>query len=223
MMGGYLNQEECTPTMNPLEWSFPIAVTWLILFGIILCRAGGTFLLGRLARTGIRKIERVDRLMSGPKYRKAESMIERFGAPVIAVSFIMIGVQTVLNLAAGTTGMSYRRYIPALAVGGAMWATIYSTVGLIGFKALAAGYQAAPGLTIGVAVCFVLAIAGLVIGLKKPRTSAEAADETETEPALGDEPAVGDDTGSPTLGLPTCRVRPHRVRPHWWAPGRTGP
>ncbi|WP_258233990.1 DedA family protein [Brevibacterium oceani] len=180
--------------MNPLEWSFPIAVTWLILFGIILARAGGTFLLGRLARTGIRKIERVDRLMSGPKYRKAESMIERFGAPVIAVSFIMIGVQTVLNLAAGTTGMSYRRYIPALAVGGAMWATIYSTVGLIGFKALAAGYQAAPGLTIGVAVCFVLAIAGLVIGLKKPRASAEETDGAETEPALGD------DTGSAHTG-----------------------
>ena len=61
--------------MNPLNWSFPIAVTWLILFGIILARAGGTFLLGRLARTGIRRIERVDRMMSGPKYRKAETMI----------------------------------------------------------------------------------------------------------------------------------------------------
>ena len=161
--------------MNPLHWSFPIAVTWLILFGIILARAGGTFLLGRLARTGLRRIDRVDRLMSGPKYRKAEFMIERFGAPVIAVSFLMIGIQTVLNLAAGTTGMSCRRYLPALAVGGAMWATIYSTVGLIGFKALVAGYQATPGLSVGLAVVFVLAIVGLVIGLKKPAPSAEAA------------------------------------------------
>lgn len=166
--------------MNPLEWSFPIAVTWLIMFGIIIARAGGTFLLGRLARTGIRKIERVDTIMSGPKYRKAEGMIERFGAPVIAVSFLMIGVQTVLNLAAGTTGMSYRRYLPALAVGGAMWATIYSTVGLIGFKALAAGYEAAPGLTIGLSVCFALAIVGLVIGLKKPNAPAEAAAQSGT-------------------------------------------
>jgi membrane protein DedA with SNARE-associated domain len=167
--------------MNPLEWSFPIAVTWLIMFGIIIARAGGTFLLGRLARTGIRKIERVDKIMSGPKYRKAEGMIERFGAPVIAVSFLMIGVQTVLNLAAGTTGMSYRRYIPALAVGGAAWATIYSTVGLIGFKAVAAGYKAAPGLTIGLAICFVLAIVGLFIGLKKPNETAEAADRSRTD------------------------------------------
>lgn len=172
--------------MNPLDWSFPIAVTWLILYGIIILRAGGTFLLGRLARTGIRKIERVDKIMSGSKYRKAESMIERFGAPVIAVSFLTVGVQTVLNLAAGTTGMSYRRYIPALAVGGAMWATIYSTVGLLGFKALAAGYEAAPGLTIGLVVCFVVAIIGLVIGLRKP-AGPEAAAESD---------AAADETGS---------------------------
>src|SRR5699024_11844022 len=87
------------PAMNPLNWSFPIAVTWLILFGIILARAGGTFLLGRLARTGIRRIERVDRMMSGPKYWKAEANIERYGAPVMAVSLLMIGIPTVFHLA----------------------------------------------------------------------------------------------------------------------------
>lgn len=163
--------------MNPLEWSLPIAVTWLILFGIILARAGGTFLLGRLARRGIRKIERVDTIMSGPKYRKAESLIERYGAPVIAVSFLMIGVQTVLNLAAGTSGMSYRRYIPALVVGGSLWALIYSTVGLIGFKALATAYTVEPGLTVGLGACFVLAIVGLVIGLKKKDEQTETAVE----------------------------------------------
>src|SRR5699024_9538667 len=75
--------------------------------------------------------------------------------------------------------MSYRRYLPALAVGGAMWATIYSTVGLIGFKALAAGYQAAPGLTVGLAVCFAVAVVGLVIGLKKPHETSGAAAESE--------------------------------------------
>ena len=99
----------------------------------------------------------------------------------------MIGIQTVLNLAAGTTGMSYRRYLPALAVGGAMWATIYSTVGLIGFKALAAGYQAAPGLTVGLAVCFALAVVGLVIGLKKPHETSEAAAESEASIGPGAE------------------------------------
>ncbi|MCD1285204.1 MULTISPECIES: VTT domain-containing protein [unclassified Brevibacterium] len=170
--------------MNPLDWSFPIAVTWLILFGIILARAGGTYLLGRLARTGIRKINRVDKIMSGSKYRRAEEMIDRFGAPVIALSFLMIGVQTVLNLAAGTSAMRLRRYLPALVVGGSLWALIYSTVGLIGFKALARAYEVAPGLTIGVGACFVLAIGGLFIGLrKKDGTPAAEAPDAEAETA----------------------------------------
>ena len=103
--------------MNPLDWSFPIAVTWLIMFGIIIFRAGGTFLLGRFARKGIRKFDRVEKIMSGRKYRRAEDTIDRYGAPVVALSFLTVGLQTVVNLAAGTTGMRYRRYVPALAVG----------------------------------------------------------------------------------------------------------
>lgn len=110
-------------------------------------------------------------------------MIERFGAPVIAVSFLMVGVQTVLNLAAGTSGMSYRRYLPALAVGGSLWALIYSTVGLIGFKALAIAYEQAPGLTVGLGAFFVLAIVGLIIGLKrKDESSAEQSEREVTSP-----------------------------------------
>ena len=159
--------------MNPLVWSFPIAVTWLIMFGIIICRAGGTFLLGRLARKGIRRFDRIEKIMSGPKYRRAEDTIDRFGAPVVALSFLTVGLQTVVNLAAGSTGMRYRRYVPALAVGGSLWALIYSTVGFLGFKAVAKAYQAEPGLTVGLALVFVVAIIGLFIGLRKDRTPAE--------------------------------------------------
>ena len=159
--------------MNPLDWSFPIAVTWLIMFGIIICRAGGTFLLGRLARKGIRRFDRIEKIMSGSKYRRAEDTIDRFGAPVVALSFLTVGLQTVVNLATGTTGMRYRRYVPALAVGGSLWALIYSTVGFLGFKAVAKAYQAEPGLTVGLALVFVVAIIGLVIGLRKDRTPAE--------------------------------------------------
>lgn len=161
--------------MNPLDWSFPIAVTWLIMFGIIICRAGGTFLLGRLARKGIRRFDRIEKIMSGSKYRRAEDTIDRFGAPVVALSFLTVGLQTVVNLAAGSTGMRYRRYVPALAVGGSLWALIYSTVGFLGFKAVAKAYQAEPGLTVGLALVFVVAIIGLVIGLRKDRTPAEEA------------------------------------------------
>ncbi|WP_166824087.1 DedA family protein [Brevibacterium limosum] len=164
--------------MNPLDWSFPIAVTWLIMFGIIICRAGGTFLLGRFARKGIRKFDRVEKIMAGPKYRRAEDTIDRFGASVVALSFLTVGLQTVVNLAAGTTGMRYRRYVPALVIGGSLWALIYSTVGFLGFKAVARAYQAEPGLTVGLGLVFVVAVVGLLIGLRKDRSPAEEAAAT---------------------------------------------
>lgn len=186
--------------MNPLDWSFPVAVTWLILFGIILARAGGTYLLGRLARNGIRRIDRVDRLMSGRKYRKAEAMINRYGSPVIALSFLTVGLQTVLNLAAGTSGMSARRYIPALIIGGSAWALVYSTVGFLGFQALAKAYALAPGLTVGLVACFALAVAGLIIGLKRKDDPAQmdyasdpdAADSGDAADADGADADTGD-------------------------------
>lgn len=198
--------------MNPLDWSFPVAVTWLILFGIILARAGGTYLLGRLARNGIRRIDRVDRLMSGRKYRKAEAMINRYGSPVIALSFLTVGLQTVLNLAAGTSGMSARRYIPALIIGGSAWALVYSTVGFLGFQALARAYALAPGLTVGLVACFVLAIAGLIIGLKRKDDpagmdyasdpdAADSGDAADADCADADSGDVGDaDAGAAGAG-----------------------
>ncbi|QQT68105.1 VTT domain-containing protein [Brevibacterium casei] len=197
--------------MNPLDWSLPIAVTWLILFGIILARAGGTYLLGRLARKGMQRIDRVERIMSGPRYRRAEAMIERFGAPVVAVSFLTVGLQTVVNLAAGTTGMSARRYVPALILGGSLWALIYSTVGLIGFRALAMAYAAAPGLTVGLGVFFVLAIAGLVIGLRR---GDGASDETprDTDETPGGMDAAPGKTGAAPEGTGGTAAGPASAR-----------
>lgn len=198
--------------MNPLDWSLPIAVTWLILFGIILARAGGTYLLGRLARKGMQRIDRVERIMSGPRYRRAEAMIERFGAPVVAVSFLTVGLQTVVNLAAGTTAMSARRYVPALILGGSLWALIYSTVGLIGFRALAMAYAAAPGLTVGLGVFFVLAIAGLVIGLRRGDGSPKSGDGEDPDETPGGMDTAPGKTGAAPEGTGGTAAGPASAR-----------
>lgn len=134
---------------------------WLALFGIILLRAGGTYGLGRLARRGVSRLRRIQLLIDSPRYMKAETVLNRWGAPVVAVSFLTIGFQTLVNLAAGTTRMPLIRYLPALGVGGAAWASVYSTVGFIGFEAVAYVYERAPVLTvvgICVFVCVVLAL-----------------------------------------------------------------
>ena len=61
--------------------------------------------------------------------------MQRWGAPVVTASFLTVGVQTLVNLAAGLARMPLRRYLPALVVGGAIWAFIYATVWTAGLAA----------------------------------------------------------------------------------------
>ena len=63
--------------MDPLTWNLPLLVVWLILYGIILCRAGATYLLGRLARGGLSKSVRIRAALASPEYARAEQRVNR--------------------------------------------------------------------------------------------------------------------------------------------------
>ena len=78
-------------------------------------------------------------LMAKPRFARMQQMVERWGAPVVALSFLTVGIQTLVNLAAGVMRMPLRRYLPALTVGAILWAFLYATVGFATFAALAAG------------------------------------------------------------------------------------
>ncbi|MFF2198416.1 DedA family protein [Streptomyces sp. NPDC058157] len=106
-----------------------IALTAGALYAIVLLRAGGTFAVGWLAGAGARR-SRFAARTSSAKFRRAERAIQRWGAPVVAVSFLTVGLQTAANFLAGSMRMPLPRYLPALFVGGAAWALIYATAGI---------------------------------------------------------------------------------------------
>ncbi|MFD8412176.1 MULTISPECIES: DedA family protein [unclassified Streptomyces] len=106
-----------------------IALTAGALYVIVLLRAGGTFAIGWLAGAGARRSRFAARI-SSVKFLRAERAIQRWGAPVVAVSFLTVGLQTAANFLAGSMRMPLPRYLPALFVGGAAWALIYATAGL---------------------------------------------------------------------------------------------
>ncbi|MET8175127.1 DedA family protein [Streptomyces clavifer] len=106
-----------------------IALAAGVLYVIVLLRAGGTFAIGWLAGAGARRSRFAGRISSA-KFRRAEQAIQRWGAPVVAVSFLTVGFQTAANFLAGSMRMPLPRYLPALFVGGAAWALIYATAGL---------------------------------------------------------------------------------------------
>ncbi|MFE7779393.1 DedA family protein [Streptomyces sp. NPDC057445] len=106
-----------------------IALTAGALYFIVLLRAGGTFAVGWLAGAGARRSRFADRISSA-KFQRAERAIQRWGAHVVAVSFLTVGFQTAANFLAGSMRMPLSRYLPALFLGGAAWALIYVTASL---------------------------------------------------------------------------------------------
>lgn len=135
---------------------FPLAAGSL--FVIVLLRAGATYALGRAARSGASRT-RVRHLMDSPRFLRAQELVDRWGAPIIVLSFLTFGFQTLANLAAGVGRMPLRRYLPALAIGGLIWAVLYATVGLITLSALVRLYEIAP---VGAILGGLMLVAGLV-------------------------------------------------------------
>nr|WP_272902552.1 VTT domain-containing protein [Brevibacterium daeguense] len=157
------------------------------MYCIVLLRAGGTYAVGRLVRGGMTRFSGVRRTLESDRYRRAEEGLNRWGPPIVALSFLTIGLQTLMNLAAGTTRMPLIRYLPALAIGGAAWATIYSTVGFIGFEALAFAYSRAPVLTVALVIAFLGLLGAMVFVRRRPKDPSDSDAE-----APGDSPRIAE-------------------------------
>ncbi|MFC9793013.1 DedA family protein [Streptomyces sp. NPDC057695] len=157
-----------------------IALTAGALYVIVLLRAGGTFAVGWLAGAGARRSRFADR-MSSPKFRRAERAIQRWGAPVVAVSFLTVGFQTAANFIAGTLRMPLPRYLPALFVGGAAWALVYATVGIGIVEMLGRLFAEQTALGVSVVAALLLAACGVVV--YRRRRSAPASGDTATDEA----------------------------------------
>lgn len=158
--------------MDPTQWDVPYPLVVAALFVIVMLRANGTYWLGRLASAGARHT-RLTKLMDSPGYLRAARRIDAYGAPVISLSFLTIGFQTLANLAAGATRMSLRHYLPAVVVGSIAWAFLYATLGTVGVDLIGDLYRYSPGLAIGLGAVVAAVIVGYVIWQFRRRAFAE--------------------------------------------------
>ncbi|MFJ3202793.1 DedA family protein [Streptomyces sp. NPDC086989] len=156
-----------------------IALTAGALYVIVLLRAGGTFAVGWLANAGARRSRFAGRLSSA-KFRRGERAIRRWGAPVVAVSFLTVGFQTAANFLAGSMRMPLPRYLPALFLGAAAWALIYATAGLGVLEVLRRLFAERTALGVaGVAVLLLVACVVVVYRRRAiPSSGATVADES---------------------------------------------
>lgn len=152
------------------EWPWALAFGTLLV--IVLLRAGATYAIGRGLHAGAGR-SRVSRLVRTPAFARAERLVERWGAPVVTACFLTVGIQTVVNLAAGVARMPLRRYVPALMVGGLIWASLYATVWSAGLAAWRQLVTVSPVAAMLVAVALVAALGGYVVWQTRRRTEVE--------------------------------------------------
>ena len=105
-----------------------------MLFVIVLLRAQATYWLGRGVTAGVLHTRCADKV-TGPRTTKAIASLNRWGPPLVTVSFLTIGLQTVVNAAAGLIRMPWIRYTIAMLIGCVAWALIYATVGIAAVEA----------------------------------------------------------------------------------------
>ncbi|WP_017605349.1 DedA family protein [Nocardiopsis alkaliphila] len=139
----------------------PFWVVYATLLVVIMLRAPATHLLGRGVGAGANRGRLGERL--GPKLETAKQRIDRYGAPVVTLSFLTIGMQTAVHFASGTVRMRLPVYLTATFVGGLIWAGLWGTVisGLGGTWLVL--FLDSPWTAVGVVVVAVLIVGLLVL------------------------------------------------------------
>ncbi|MFC8599703.1 DedA family protein [Isoptericola sp. NPDC057191] len=106
----------------------PFWVVYVAAFAIVLVRAQATYWAGRGVARGTAR-GRVADLLARPGAATVIDRVHRWGPPAVTLSFLTVGVQTLVNLAAGYLRMPFGRYLVALLAGCAVWAGIWTTIG----------------------------------------------------------------------------------------------
>ncbi len=154
--------------------SLPFGVALATLFAIVMIRVNATYWIGRGAVAGFSHT-RFGNSLQGPKAARAQALIQRWGPYAVVLSFLTIGLQTAINLAAGAARMPLRRYLPAAVAGSVIWALLYATIGLAALEAWLAVAAASPvGAAVGVAA--LAAIVVWVVVFRRRRARAKSAD-----------------------------------------------
>jgi membrane protein DedA with SNARE-associated domain len=151
----------------------PFAFLYFFLLVVVFLRAQGTYWLGRAVAAGMLRT-RWSRHFTGPRVTKAIGSIERWGWPIIPLSFLTIGFQSAVNAGAGVIRMRWIRYTLAMIPGCLVWALVYSLGGLAAFQAAVALAARSPWVLVTVIVLLGIVVTGVVLRVRRRRAERES-------------------------------------------------
>ncbi|WP_430868902.1 DedA family protein [Demequina aurantiaca] len=149
----------------------------IFLFGVVFVRTQATYFVGRWVRAGAAtlaeepdkhpRLARWSNKLSGPRMQRADEFTQKWGFVAIPLSFLTIGLQTLVNAAAGYGRMRWDLYTLAMLPGCVLWVGAYFLVGASVVRA----WQASPWLFIGATVA-VIVVSWLAVRLRRSADSA---------------------------------------------------
>ena len=147
-----------------LDWitaqPFLVAAGFLTLVAGV--RSQCTYWLGRGIRAGVIKTAWAKKLASD-KEQLVVAKLERWGWPIIPVSFLTIGLQTAVQLTAGLIGWRWPRYTLAAMPGWVLWGCVYAAGGLAAVMGVIALARQAWWLPVLLVLIVAAAISGVVL------------------------------------------------------------
>lgn len=151
----------------------PFALVYTFLLVVVFLRAQATYWLGRAVAAGMLRT-RWSRHFTGPRVTKAIGSIERWGWPIIPLSFLTIGFQSAVNAGAGVIRMRWVRYTLAMIPGCLVWALVYSLGGLAAFEAAAALAARSPWVLVAVILLLGIVVTAVVLRVRRRRGERES-------------------------------------------------
>lgn len=153
----------------------PFALVYGFLLVVVFLRAQATYWVGRATAAGTLR-SRWAAHVDGPRTRRAIASIDRWGLPIIPLSFLTVGFQTAVNAGAGLIRMRWLRYTLAMIPGCLVWAAVYALGGLAAFEGAARLAARSPWALAGAVVLLVVAVTALALRTRRHRQERESVD-----------------------------------------------
>ena len=154
-------------------------VMWLV---TSVCAIGGQsvgYLLGKKFGPKLRKTKIVEK-HGADGWDKATAILRKRGALAVLIAIFLPVMRTLVPAAAGASGLPFRKFLPAVAVGATAWCALHIAIGTAAGEA-AKEIEAAVGKGSWVLLGLIVVIIGLVVLRKRKKAKAAESDGAATD------------------------------------------
>lgn len=158
--------------MDDMLADFPFWGAWIFMFILGTLRGQGTYWIGRGASSAATHVgsdgdadskwAKVKAWLNSDKTKTGRTLVHKIGVVAVPLSYLTVGLQTAVLAAAGLVRIQWWKFTVAQIPGAMAWATIYSGVGLAGWKAVIAVFT---GDGIIPAIALVVLVTAAIVGV----------------------------------------------------------